>query len=169
MSVPEVRSVRRGPTEGESVWLLGGLYRYRAVGDETADVYSLFEVRGPAGLASPVHVHDHEAEAFYVVDGQVTIFIGDEQIEGTPGSFALVPANVAHTFRLDSAEAKLLLLITPGNAGHEGLFREMGQPADSLQPPTPSMPDFAELGAIAARHGTTIVGPPPAPKDEGRS
>ena len=105
MSVPDVRSVGRGPTEGEAVWLLGGLYRYRAVGDETAGVYSLFEVQGPAGLASPFHVHDHEAEAFYVVDGRVTIFIGDEQIEATPGSFALVPAKVAHTFRLDSAEA----------------------------------------------------------------
>ena len=164
MSAPDVHVVRRGPTDGEAVWLLGGLYRYRAVGDETADGYSLFEVKGPAGLASPVHVHDHEAEAFYVVSGQVTIFIGDEQIRAMPGSFALVPANVPHTFRLDSPEAKLLLLITPGNAGHEQLFREMGQPADSLQPPAPSVPDLARLGEIAARHGTTIVGPPPGPR-----
>lgn len=153
--------VQRGPDDGEAVALLGGLYRYRAVGDETAGAYSLFEVQGPAGLASPVHVHDHEAEAFYVVDGMVTIFIGDEQIRATRGSFALVPANVSHTFRLDSADAKLLLLVTPGDAGHEALFREMGQPVDDARQPAAVVPDMAELGAIAARHGTTIVGPPP--------
>lgn len=168
MSAREVNAVR-GPTDGEAVSLLGGLYRYRATGDETANAYSLFEVQGPAGLASPVHVHDHEAEAFYVVDGMVTIFIRDEQVRATRGSFALVPANVPHTFRLDSSDAKLLLLITPGNAGHEALFREMGHPADGLQSPAPAVPDLAKLGEIAARHGTRIVGPPPGQAGVGRS
>ena len=91
MSTPEVNVVRRGPTDGEAVWLLGGLYRYRAVGDETADGYSLFEVEGPAGLASPVHVHDHEAEAFYVVSGT--------QCMETPTRRARVEAG--HTFVVD--------------------------------------------------------------------
>ncbi len=162
MTAREARTVVRGPSDGEAVWLMGARYLYRAVGDETSDAYSLFEVQGPAGMASPVHAHDHETEGFYVVDGKVTIFVGKEQIRATRGSFALVPAKVPHTFRLDSSDAKLLLLVTPGNAGHEALFREMGQPGDGLQPPAPAVPDMAKLGEIAARHGTLIVGPPPA-------
>lgn len=161
MTVP-ARALWRGPAEGEAVWLLGGLYRYRAVGDETADAYSLFEVSGPSGFASPIHVHGHETEGFYVVEGEVTLFIGDRELAGIPGSFALAPANLPHTFRLDSPDAKLLLLITPGNAGHEALFHEMGQPTDGSMQPSPAVPDFAVLAEIAARHGTTILGPPPA-------
>ncbi len=85
--------------------------------------------------------------------------IGDQTIEATPGTFAFVPARgVEHGFRLESAEAKLLLLLTPGDAGHEDLFTEMGEPAGAHEVPPP--PDVEGLAAIAVRHGTRIVGPP---------
>jgi hypothetical protein len=76
-----------------------------------------------------------------------------------------VPAGVPHAFRFDSPEAKLLLLLTPGGAGHEGLFQEMGEPAGQhvVPPSLEAPPDFARLAEIAAKHGTKIVGPPPAP------
>ncbi len=96
------------------------------------------------------------------MEGKVTFLIGDQTIEATPGTFAFVPRGVEHGFKLESAEAKLLLLLTPGNAGHEDQFTEMGEPAGVHEvPPLPeSLPDVEELAAIAARHGTRIVGPP---------
>ncbi len=96
------------------------------------------------------------------MEGRVTFLIGDQTIEATPGTFAFVPMGVEHGFKLESAEAKLLLLLTPGNAGHEDLFTEMGEPAGAheVPPPPESPPDVEELMAIAARHGTRIVGPP---------
>ena len=159
MSVPGGTFWRR-PGEGDAVWLLGGLYSYRARGRETGDAYSLFEMQGQ--VAAPRHFHEREEEGFYVVEGDVTFQIGEELIEGTPGTFAYVPRRVEHAFRIDSPEAKLLLLLTPGDAGHESLFAEMGDAADEhVVPPPPSAPPDVELlAAIAARHGTTIVGPP---------
>ncbi len=120
----------------------------------------MFEVQGQ--VAAPRHLHQQEEEGFYVVDGDVTIQIGDELIEGTPGTFAFVPRGVEHAFSIQSPEAKLLLLVSPGNAGHEALFEEMGEPAaEHVVPPPPSgPPDVELLAAIGARHGTTIVGPP---------
>jgi len=163
MTARDARQIARGDDEGEAVWLLGGLYRFRAAADETGAAYSLFQVDGHAGFAGPMHLHHEVAEGFYVVDGQVTIFIGDQEIKATRGSFAHAPPGVPHTFRFESPEATLLLLIAPGDGEHEALFREMGEPAMSRSiPPMPTgHPDVVELARIAARHGTQIVGPPP--------
>jgi quercetin dioxygenase-like cupin family protein len=159
MKFPE-GAVWRAPGEGSAVWLLGGLYSYKARGRETGGAYSLFEVQGP--VATPRHVHEGEDEAFYVASGEVSFLIGDELVKGGPGTFALVPRGVQHGFRLESEDARLVLLLTPGDAGHEALFEEMGEPAGShVVPPAPSAPPDAErLAEIAARHGTQIVGPP---------
>ena len=159
MSIP-TGAVWRGPTEGDAVGLLGGLYSYRARGADTDGAYSLFEVEGP--VSTPLHMHHGEEEGFYVVAGEVSFQIGDEVVKGGPGTFAFVPRGVNHGFRLDSPDAKLLLLLTPGNAGHEAMFEEMGEPADDHAVPAPptSPPDLGALGATAARHGTAMVGPP---------
>lgn len=159
MSVPGGPFWRRSG-EGDAVWLLGGLYSYKARGRETGYAYSLFEVEGQ--VAAPRHLHDHEEEGFYVVQGDVTFQVGDELIEASAGTFAYAPHGVEHAFRIESPEAKLLLLLTPGDAGHEALFVEMGESASShVVPPAPTEPPDVELlAAIAARHGTMIVGPP---------
>jgi quercetin dioxygenase-like cupin family protein len=139
----------------ETVSLLGGLYRYCIVGAETDDRYSLFEVTGPSGFSSPFHVHAQEREAFYVVDGAVTLFVGAEDSYRPAGSVVVVPAGTEHTFRFDLPDTKLLLLVDPGNHGHEALFRDLADAGPG--------PDFGQLAEIAMRHGTKITGAPPAP------
>jgi quercetin dioxygenase-like cupin family protein len=153
-----------GPDDGEAMWVLGGLYTWKALGAQTGGEYSLCEVRGPAGFAAPLHSHDRENEGFFVASGEVTLILGDDDAHLLEGGFGFAPAGVAHTFRLDSSDARLLLLITPGAKGHEGMFAEMGEPAKDRVLPAPpdGPPDFAGLGAIAAKHGTTILGPPPS-------
>lgn len=162
MSIAELHPYAREPQEGEDLWVLGGLYTYKAVGSENGDAYTMIEVQGP-GIATPHHIHEREEEGFYVVGGEVTLIIGEESINAGPGTFAFVPRGTPHGFRLESRDAKLLLLLTPGAAGHEDLFREIGEPAGhhAVPPPPQSPPDFARLAATAARHGTRIVGPLP--------
>lgn len=155
-----LRPFVRTAGEEEAVWLLGGLYSYKATGRDTGDAYSVFEVRGP--VATPLHTHAGEEEGFYVVSGDVTFVIGDDTGQATAGTFAFVPRGEQHGFRLESPDAALLLLLTPGNAGHEGLFRDMGEQAQrhEVPPPPDAPPDAQRLAEIAARYGTTIVGPP---------
>jgi len=146
----------RAPHEAETVDALGAAYRYRAVGDDTSNAFSIFEVTAPEGFAAPMHLHDNEAEAFYILSGTVTLFLaGQEHTSGT-GGFGLAPVGLSHSFRLDSADARLLLLITPGNSGHEALFRDLAAAV-----PNDSVPDFALIASIAGSHGTRVVGPPP--------
>lgn len=149
--------------DGEALWILGGLFTFRALGADTGNAYTLVEVLGPAGFAAPVHLHVGETEGFYVIEGDVTFLIGDERIPGAAGDFAFAPVGVSHAFRFESAQARMLVLCTPGAAGHEGLFRAIGEPAITreIPPPPDAPPDLDRLARLAARHGTTILGPPP--------
>lgn len=163
MSFHEVRTYFLGPEEGEALWTLGALYTFKAMGKDNHDEYTLVEVKGPKGFVIPMHLHERENEGFYVAEGQVSLFIGNRTIEARAGSFAFAPRGTEHAFRLDRAETRLVLLITPGNAGHEEMFKEMGEPAQSrtIPPPPEAPPDPEQLTAVAASHGTRIVGPPP--------
>ncbi len=93
-----------------------------------------------------------------MVAGRVSLLLDGDEVTGGPGSSGIAPIGLSHTFRFDSEDARLLLIVTPGNAGHEALFRELAKAT-----PKGSVPDFAQIGAIAARHGTRVVGPPPEP------
>jgi quercetin dioxygenase-like cupin family protein len=161
VTIPQARQIARANDEGEAVWLLGGLYTFRALNQETGQ-YTLVELKGPEGLAIPIHYHELEEEGFYVVKGEVTVFLGDDERTLAAGGFAWAQRGLRHTFRLETADATLLLLITPGPA-HEAMFREMGEvAAERIIPMRPSAPpDPAVLAEVAAKHGTRIVGPPP--------
>jgi hypothetical protein len=109
-------------------------------------------------------IHHSEDEGFYIIEGEMTFYVGEQTIKARPGSFLFGPKDVPRAFTVDSGPARLLFILSP--AGMEGLIREMGEPAMSLSiPPQPEEPpDEAEmerLMAIAARYGGEILGPPP--------
>jgi len=161
MTAVQAQQVLRGKNEGEALWLMGGLYTFKALNAETG-AYTLIELKAPQGFAIPVHYHEGEEEGFYVAQGEVTIYLGNDERTLAAGGFAMAPRGVPHAFRLETPDATLVLLVSPGPA-HEAMFREMGEPATARSiPEAPAMPpDVPELAKIAARHGTQIVGPPP--------
>jgi len=161
------RAFAHGPGEGEAWWWFGNLATIKAIGEQTGGRYSLVEILAPEG-DGVYHVHHFEDEGFYILEGKMTFYVGDQTIKAHPGSFLFGPKDVPHAFRVDSGPARLLFVLSP--AGFEGLIREMGEPARSLSiPPQPEEPeeppDEAEmerLAAIGARYGGEILGPPPS-------
>ena len=161
------RTFALGPGEGEALWWMGGLATIKATAEQTGGQYSLVEILVPEFPMeeSLLHVHHFEDEGFYILEGEMTFYVGDETIKARPGSFLFGPKDVPHAFSVDSGPARLLFVLSP--AGMEGLIREMGEPARSLSiPPQPEEPpDEAEmerLMAIAARYGGEMLGPPPS-------
>jgi hypothetical protein len=100
-----------------------------------------------------------------VLSGEVRVKHGETVIEAVAGSLVYGPRNVAHAFRVDSAEARLLLFFGP--AGVEGFFHEAGKPARSvgLPPANEQFIDREALMQIGNRYGQEYVGPPLPPKD----
>src|SRR5713226_4829843 len=57
---PALKDYRRGPADGERLGILGGLYTFKALGEETGGAYTLVEVQAAAGFAAPLHWHERE-------------------------------------------------------------------------------------------------------------
>ncbi len=152
------RAIVLQPGEGKVVTVLGDRYTYKAVGEQTGGAYGLVETSVPASSSGPPpHVHGGEDEAFYVLEGEVTVLLGNRTITASAGSFAFVPRGTVHTFsNRGSREARLLVIISP--AGFERAFEEMAEVAPSANQP----PDMARLMLIAEKYNLEISGPPPA-------
>src|SRR5436190_22720035 len=149
--------------EGEAFWLLGMLETIKVGAKETDGRYGLIELVVPEGVGSPWHVHPDPDEWFYGLEGELTIWVADERLSLTAGSFAFGPKGVPHTFYVESGEARFLVGFQP--IEFEGFLREVGTPAPErvVPPPLEDHPDMERLAPIAERNGMEILGPPGPP------
>jgi len=151
------------PGEGEAIWFLRNRMTIKATADQTGGAFGLVESFIAPGFSPPLHVHHREDEAFYVLEGELTMRCGDRTFTAERGAFVFLPRGVPHSFVVEGDEpARMLTLLTPG--GGEGVFIEGGRAPehDGLPPAAP--PDIEALKRVSARFGSEIVGPPMAPK-----
>jgi mannose-6-phosphate isomerase-like protein (cupin superfamily) len=59
-------------------------------------------IRFAPGRMLEAHVHDGEDDAFYILEGELTFVLGDEEVIAPQGTFVLVPPGVEHAFRNDT-------------------------------------------------------------------
>ena len=135
--------------------LAGDAASVLVAGEETAGRFALVETRERRDASPPCHVHAHEDEIVYVLEGHLVFAVGDETLDAPAGTCVVLPRGSEHTFRVETAEARLLVLITP--AGLEGYYRELDQP-DARAGVAPGV---ERMVATAARYGIAITGPPP--------
>jgi mannose-6-phosphate isomerase-like protein (cupin superfamily) len=132
---------------------------FKATSEETGGAYGLLEHLLPPGDASTWHIHHTEDETFYVVEGTMTIGVGEERITVGPGGYAFGPRGIPHGFRnAGSTPARVLLMATP--AGFERFVRALAVPVEPGVP-HPVPPDMGQLIAVAAEHQIEILGPFP--------
>lgn len=147
--------------EGRALWHLGALMNFKALGAETNGEFWAVEGLADKNMAVPLHAHTREAEIWYVLEGEITFYIGDEVKTLGPGSFAFIPVNVPHTFQIRSGTARWFGIGTP--AGLDEWFFETGVPAQALTlpPPPDGPPDVEAIVASLKAYGTDTLGPPP--------
>jgi quercetin dioxygenase-like cupin family protein len=112
----------------------------------SAPQLGVLEVVISPGDEPPLHVHSVEDEWFYVLDGEATFHVGDQNYRATAGAFVSLTRGIAHTFTVESPTARFLLLNTPG--GFERMFE--------LAPKTPD-----EAVRALKEYGVEVVGPHP--------
>lgn len=159
MAVAVVRLAGSGPM----TWAMGGLFERLVSGDETADQVGASIVTQPPGVATPLHVHAHEAEAFYLLDGTMTYRAGEELHKLAGGDFIYLPRGLPHAFRVTgSAPVRYLALTVPGRL--LGLYDEVGIPAAERRLPgadgLPIAEEIARWNTIGPAYGLSVVGPP---------
>jgi quercetin dioxygenase-like cupin family protein len=155
--VPSPRTVRvLGPGAGEDVWFLDNLLTIKVRGDSGAP-FSVIENAMPEGSQTPLHRHEGEDEAFYLLEGTLEIYVDAGWIEAGSGSYVHIPRGTAHGFKAKTAVRMLVLV---GTEGFVEMARESGCAAPRHElPPLP--PDVSRLEAACERHGITLLGPLP--------
>jgi mannose-6-phosphate isomerase-like protein (cupin superfamily) len=135
-----------GPGEGEKLVVGGSSVTIKASSDDTAGSFYLGEVVIEPGFPGPPpHVHDTLHDMFYVLEGTLTVRLGDETREIAAGSFVCVSPGTVHTFSNPGSEpVRLLNFNTPG--GWENYMRDLAA-ASASGPPSPE-----EIGKIASRY-----------------
>jgi quercetin dioxygenase-like cupin family protein len=142
---------QRGPAVGQSVWYSGALFTWLARAEDTGGAFALLDARTRKGMEPPPHTHTHEDEAVVVVDGDVTYRAGQKIMHVVAGQLVYLPRGFEHSFTVNSPDAHLLILMTPG--GLETTFDEFSEPAPALTlPPAPAgPPPFADAQEMFAR------------------
>ena len=134
------------PTRVETIPFLGARARILAEGDDLGLVEMLDM---PAGDMPPLHVHHEQNEGFYVLDGELTVFLPGREVLLRAGDCLLAPRGVPHAYRVGDTPARALVLSSPG--GFEAFVRAVA-----------SLPevDPGALAVTATEHGIEILGPP---------
>jgi quercetin dioxygenase-like cupin family protein len=138
----------------EALNWLGELAIIHASGNDTNGVYSIVELYATKEGSPPLHVHRREDEGFYVIEGELTLTVGDKTHKAKAGDFLFAPKDIPHTYTVDSdGHARVLLICSP--AGFENCVRAMSTPATSMVPPGPEGVDvdFEKVVALAAEYG----------------
>ena len=119
--------VMREPGAGRGTWAMGSLFEHLLESDEAQGRLGVALVTQPPGIATPLHRHTREAEAFYLLEGRMTYRAGEEDFELYDGCFMYLPEGVPHAFRIRGDEpARFLALTAPGGLLH--LYDEVGHP-----------------------------------------
>jgi mannose-6-phosphate isomerase-like protein (cupin superfamily) len=137
-----------GPGEGERRYSArGSVMFFKALAEQDGGDFSLMErTLPPAGRRPPPHRHTNCSEAYFVLDGLVSVIVeGEERIVG-PEGFVLIPRGTAHTFgNAGEDEARLLVIHAPAM---DAYFAGLHEPWNRDQPPSPD-----EERAVMARFG----------------
>ncbi len=97
------------PFPGHDTYILAGSHN-------TASKTAVLEIEVPANtFGAPPHVHSHEDEHFYVLEGEVQFLDREQTISVQAGTLVVLPRGHLHGFWNDTDQpARMLLVITPG-------------------------------------------------------
>ncbi len=159
-----VGGVVRLPGEGSSLpgAAPGAQIVWKATVEDTEGAYSLqeFTVR-PGQPGVPLHVHETEEEAFYILEGEVTFQIGDRAVRAPSGSFVLVPRGVVHGHTTTGTQpARWLAIFSPPGMGR--YFEERAALVATTSPDAGQV-DYSGLeparhAALASKYRMRFVG-----------
>ncbi len=131
---------------------VGELVSLLVTAEQTGGRYALLEMVLRRGEEPPLHSHTREDELVYVLQGEVTFYLGGKRLEREAGECVLLQRGCEHTYCIESEEARLLVLLMP--AGLEGYYQELGECSDADR-------YIERLIAVSARYGVEITGPGP--------
>jgi quercetin dioxygenase-like cupin family protein/catechol 2,3-dioxygenase-like lactoylglutathione lyase family enzyme len=148
------------PASSEAWWFLDTMVVVR--NPEGAPRLPLVtELIVPPGGSPPRHVHHGLNDAFFLLEGEVVLSVGDETVVARPGTYAVVPVGRDHTFRVTSPTPARMLQVHDDDSFLR-MVRAGGVPATEhrLHPSGEVNLDGETLGRLVEEHDSHVVGAP---------
>jgi mannose-6-phosphate isomerase-like protein (cupin superfamily) len=123
-------------------------------GNQTNGSSAVFEDVVQPGVGPGRHIHHHQDEIFFFLEGEFEVEIAGTRSSVEPGDVAFIPRGTVHAFKNVGADAGRLRYVFSPSLTVEEMFREMfsAQGQGGLT--------ISAMSEIALRHGQEFVGPP---------
>jgi quercetin dioxygenase-like cupin family protein len=146
----------------EWLWFFGTLATIRIPGEAVGGRFAMIEFLFPQHASPPLHTHPQD-ESYVVIEGELTLKVGDDRLHLIAGGAAVAPIRVPHTFRVDSETARVMVISTP--AGLDQFVRGGSFPATGPILPPPDAPRLTpeQTEQLFRDHDQINLGPPLAP------
>jgi mannose-6-phosphate isomerase-like protein (cupin superfamily) len=151
-SARELPAIIQQPGQGERlIYGDGDVSVVLAAGTATAGAFSVVEHQlAPGAVGPPLHKHERLVDAFYILEGTLTLQVDDRTVAASAGTFACFPPGVAHTFSNRSDDpVRVLNINAPG--GWDDVLRALVPAAGGRAA------DQAETGRIAAARDMIVL------------
>src|SRR3954462_9342055 len=97
-SVTPVRTVvHRSVGTAPATWAMGSLFEHLLSADDSGGL-GVAPVTQLPGIATPLHRHAHEEEAFFLLDGTMAYRAADDTYALAGGDFIWLPRGLPHAF-----------------------------------------------------------------------
>ena len=139
--------------QSELRWMGETSTYFLATGELTNGSFALVEERAIRGESVPLHKHSADIESFYVLEGEISFFLGTQSGQrATAGAFVHIPGGTVHGFRIESEMARYLIFTTPH---HAEFYRAITLPS------TRAVIDDAVIEQACQKYGVEFMGPLP--------
>ena len=123
-------------------------------GNDTNGNQAVFEDIVELGIGPGRHIHHHQDEIFFFLEGTFIAEVGGQMFDFKPGDVAFIPKGTVHAFKnVGDTTGRLRYIFSPANT-IEAMFREFYEALEQG--------DLTEerMSEISLRHGQEFVGPP---------
>lgn len=123
-------------------------------GEQTGGTLAIFEDVVEPGVGPGRHIHHHQDETFFFLEGDFIAEVEGKLYKFKPGDVAFIPRGTVHAFKnAGKTPGRLQYVFTPAQS-IEQMFRDFYEAMNdgSLSP--------ERMAEISANHGQEFVGPP---------
>jgi mannose-6-phosphate isomerase-like protein (cupin superfamily) len=129
-----VRAYKRSPALSNSTWYKGILFSHMAGNTDNNGAFDLIIIKMRRGTEPPPHVHSRDHELFYLLSGQMKVYVDGEVFTVTAGECMFFPRRKLHAFLVTSEQVHYIALLVPG--GFLDAVNKISAPAEQMDVPT---------------------------------
>ncbi|PAD38447.1 quercetin 2,3-dioxygenase [Terribacillus sp. 7520-G] len=145
--------------EGECYIINKQVIKILADAASTGNLFSLVQITGSKGEASPLHVHDQQHESIYVIDGLLELTINNEIHTLASGDYAHLPAGTVHQYKTLRNRTRFYSFSTDGSMAD--MYRNIAEPYAYTVPHSEAADSITAAALHDLDHDYRIVTDPP--------